>query len=164
MQVGNEPRRLANQADAASTVNILDLGRPYRQFFLTNNTPNVAAREAGRRDPVAEALARGDIEAPWILEARPDPGGDRHEPGEPELEHDARRLRLEIPGSAQAVKERDPGAAVAWREATRAAFTTYLDRGWFVRECLRTRGGAGEPRRTVYLLEKGSCEPEGLAG
>lgn len=126
------------------------------KWFLRSG--RVLGREVGREDPVAETLADGSVDAPWILEAEERDGVAW--PGGADLALDAPRLRLEIPGSIQSVKARDPEAAVAWRLATREAFTTRLERGWFVRECLRTRG---EPRRTVYLLEKGSCEPDGLA-
>lgn len=47
MPLGGEPRRGPNQADAAATKDTLQLGRPWRRFFLSNNAPNVAALEAG---------------------------------------------------------------------------------------------------------------------
>lgn len=125
------------------------------KWFLRSG--RVVARQAGQADAVAARLADGTLDAPWILEAEEHDGVAW--PGEPDLELDPPRMRLEIPASIQQIKRRDPGAAVAWRQTTRAALTTYLERGCFVRECLRERA---RPARTVYLLEAGTCEPLGV--
>lgn len=125
-------------------------------WFLAS--PRVEARGRGEAGEVGEALARGELRAPWALRVK-DRDAAVPAPGEPALELDAPRLRCQIPRQIQAVKTADPGAAVAWREATRAVFTRYLAAGYFVRECVRTRE---DPPRTVYLLERGSPEPAGL--
>jgi len=115
----------------------------------------VARRAAGERSPVLEALKSGEIDAPWALEA------DGFAPGEPRLDLDADRIRCEIPGDIQGVKARDRGAAIAWRRATRAVFMTYFANGYYARECTRTTAQGSEPR-TVYLLERGRLETDGV--
>ena len=123
------------------------------------DTPRVARRAAGERSTVLEALKTGEIDAPWALEA------DGWSPGEPRLDLIAHRVRCEIPGEIQAVKEHDRSAALAWREATRAVFTTYFANGYYARECARTVAdpAAGSGPRTVYLLERGDLETDGVA-
>ncbi len=120
------------------------------------DSPRVERRAEGERGPVAIAVATDDIDAPWALQV------DGWGPGEPALDLDARRVRCRIPVSVQQVKEADAGAAVAWREATRAVFTGYFERGYFARECVRVAGDAagGEPK-TVYLFEHGDLETDG---
>lgn len=128
----------------------------------------VRARRAGRRAELVGALAAGRLEAPWALRCD-DPEADIPLPvagAGPEADVsatvaalDAERLLVEIPASIQAVKRADAGAAGRWREAVRGAFTTAFEAGLFARECVRT---TTSPRRTVYLLERGSPEPAGL--
>jgi predicted GNAT superfamily acetyltransferase len=115
----------------------------------------VARRAEGKRGAVAEALAVGTIEAPWALQA------DGWGPGPTDLELDAQRVRCQIPTSVQQVKAHQPGAAVAWREATRAVFTTYFERGYFARECAHGPASAGGEAKTVYLFERGDLETDG---
>lgn len=121
------------------------------------SSPRVARRAAGERGDVVRALKGDEIDAPWALQA------DDWGPGEPALDIDAPRLRCEIPVSVQQVKEHQPGAAVAWREATRAVFTTYFGRGYFARECVHIAGAEAEGGgRTVYLFERGDLETDGV--
>ena len=120
------------------------------------DSPRVQARAVGEPGARAEALAAGDVDAPWALEAA------GIAPGTPELDLDAPRVRCEIPGSVQAVKAEDPGASVRWREATRAVFTTYLEKGYFVLECVRMDPEPDGRRRTVYLFERGEMEADGM--
>jgi predicted GNAT superfamily acetyltransferase len=119
-------------------------------------SPRVAQRAEGQRGAIATALAGGDIDAPWALQA------DGWGPGEPALDLDAHRVRCRIPVSVQQVKDHDRDAAVAWRDATRAVFTGYFDRGYFARECVHVRGEeSGGEARTVYLFEHGDLETDG---
>ena len=120
------------------------------------DSPRVAARQEERRSELFESLVAGDVDAPWVLQA------DGWAPGEPNLDLDARRLRCEIPGSVQEVKEHDHGIATAWREATRAVFTGYLAKGYFARECARTRLDDRGESKTVYLFERGELEVDGV--
>jgi predicted GNAT superfamily acetyltransferase len=55
----------------------------------------------------------------------------------PDLALDAPRLRLAIPAAIQAMKESDPALGAEWRQHTRAAFETYLRRGYIVEELVR---------------------------
>ncbi len=119
-------------------------------------SPRVERRAAGEVDEVAAALGAGGIDAPWALQA------DGWGPGEPVLDLDAPRVRCEIPVSVQDVKAHDRGAAVAWRDATRALFSGYFKRGYYARECAHRRGdGGAEGPKTVYLFEHGDLEADG---
>lgn len=73
-------------------------------------------------------------------------GGDHPVPGTPELGVEAAELLVAIPADVSSLMSESMGLAVRWREATRAVFTHYLERGWEVRELLR----AGET--SDYLL------------
>lgn len=55
-------------------------------------------------------------------------------------------LRVPIPASIQELRDRDPGAAGAWREATRAILNPAVQGGWEVRELVR------EHEVSYYLL------------
>jgi predicted GNAT superfamily acetyltransferase len=59
---------------------------------------------------------------------------------------------IEIPHDATALKQRDPEAAVAWREATRAAFLKAIEAGFTVEDFLK-RDKKGLPR-WFYLLTR----------
>ena len=49
-----------------------------------------------------------------------------------------RQYLIEIPYDATALKQRDPETAVAWREATRAAFLKAIDAGFTVEDFLKS--------------------------
>lgn len=55
-------------------------------------------------------------------------------------------LRVPIPASVQKVRDHDPGAAAAWRDATRAILHPAIRQGWEARELVR----AGEV--SYYVL------------
>lgn len=76
---------------------------------------------------------------------------------DPDLELDARRLRLAIPVDIQALKERSTELAADWRRKTRAAFEAYLARGYVAAELVR------EANRSSYLLVRGMPMPARLA-
>lgn len=140
------------------TTSKLHAGTPTDRLTLKwmIESPRVAQRAEGRRGAIATSLAAGDIDAPWALQA------DGWGPGDPALGVDAHRVRCRIPVSVQQVKDHDRGAAVAWREATRAVFTGYFARGYFVRECVHVRAQeSGGEAETVYLLEHGDLETDG---
>ena len=59
---------------------------------------------------------------------------------------------IEIPYDATALKQRDPDTAIAWREATRAAFLKAIDAGFMVKDFLK-RDDKVTPR-WFYLLSR----------
>jgi chorismate synthase len=71
-------------------------------------------------------------------------------PGDPALDLDAPRVRVAIPADISGLMARSMDLAVAWREATRAALTHYLDRGYEVQELVRCG------RVSEYLLSRES--------
>ena len=78
-----------------------------------------------------------------------------NEAGQPRRADFAARLAddscmIEIPHDITALKQRDPQAAVVWREATRAAFLAAIEAGFVVEDFLRA-DTEGEPR-WFYLL------------
>jgi len=78
-----------------------------------------------------------------------------NEAGQPRLQDFAARLAydscmIEIPHDITALKQRDPQAAVTWREATRAAFLAAIEAGFVVEDFLRA--GDEGATRWFYLL------------
>jgi predicted GNAT superfamily acetyltransferase len=106
----------------------------------------VARRVAGQeRGPEAEDVGAGAVAlAPRYSDA------SIPEPGEPDLGLDGPDVRVAVPSDISEVMATSMDLAVAWREATRAALTHYMDRGYEVREFLR-----GEPT-SHYLLTPGT--------
>ena len=64
------------------------------------------------------------------------------------------RCTIEIPHNINALKERDPQAGTAWRNATREAFLGAIDAGFEVTSFLRV--GSSPNPRWFYLLTRGS--------
>ncbi|MCI0489608.1 MAG: GNAT family N-acetyltransferase [Blastocatellia bacterium] len=62
------------------------------------------------------------------------------------------RCLIEIPQKISSVKERDPAAAIAWREATRAAFLTALEQGFTIEDFFQVKEESGP--RCFYLLTR----------
>jgi len=131
--------------------------RLHLKWYLSSQ--RVEAHAAGDRGRTAASLAVGEVDAPWVLEG--EGAGANMRPDVLHLDLDAPRLRCEIPPSIQDIRAADLGLAIAWREVTRELFTSYFEAGYFVRECVRTHE---DPPRTIYLLEKGTIEPNGLEG
>jgi predicted GNAT superfamily acetyltransferase len=69
-------------------------------------------------------------------------------PGDLVLDLDAPRVRVAIPADISNLMARSTDLAVAWREATRAALTHYLDRGYEAQELVRCG------RTSEYLLSR----------
>ena len=61
----------------------------------------------------------------------------------------AAAVRVAVPADIHLVRQRSPAAARRWRESTRHAITSYLDRGYAVAAFLRSPGGGGH-----YLLRR----------
>ena len=81
----------------------------------------------------------------------------RNRDGMPELADLAGKLSedrclIEIPQKIASVKERDPAIAIAWREATRAAFLSALEQGFTVEDFFLS--GERPDYRCFYLLIK----------
>jgi predicted GNAT superfamily acetyltransferase len=63
--------------------------------------------------------------------------GDRPQLADMSSPLSERQYLIEIPYDATALKQRDPETAVAWREATRAAFLKAIDAGFTVEDFLK---------------------------
>lgn len=113
----------------------------------------VRSRREGRAGALAASVATDPTGYPAALAALP---GEVPRPGEVDTSLTAAHLLCEVPADIQRVKREDPAAALAWRLATRELMTHYLNDGYFVRECVRTRE---TPSRTVYVLERGTPGP-----
>lgn len=108
------------------------------------DSPRVVQRlEQG---PTREANVSSDI--PAALDVRLD--RVLPEPDEVRLDLDGGRVTVAIPEDISEIMAESIELALAWREATRAAFLHYLERGYEVREVLK-----GE-RATRYVLLRGS--------
>jgi len=55
-------------------------------------------------------------------------------PGEPELAREEPVLAVSIPADIQGLRADSLDSAVAWRSATRMVFTSYLAKGYEIRE------------------------------
>ena len=62
------------------------------------------------------------------------------------------RQLIEIPRDITSIKQRDPDAGRAWREATRKAFLVSLESGFTVQDFLRANEEGGQ--RCFYLLAR----------
>ena len=70
----------------------------------------------------------------------------------PSVELDGSPGVIEIPERIGALQREDPAAAIAWREATRAAFVDAFAAGYVVNDFLRT--GKNGHRVGGYLLSR----------
>ena len=95
------------------------------------DTDRVARRVAGDHGPDLEVVN----DAVPVMEVHMD--GDLPRPAEPNLELRSSPLLLPIPKSIQDIKSHSADVATQWRNATRAALSAYLDRGYEVRELYR---------------------------
>jgi len=71
---------------------------------------------------------------------------------EANLRAEADLLRVEIPADIQSIKTSQPNRALQWREATREAFTHYLNHGYEVDGFYRT----ADSERCFYVLPRTS--------
>ena len=87
----------------------------------------------------------GDERGPTLAEAGDGPtalaervaGASVPEPAEPDLGLESHDVRVAVPSDISEIMATSMELAVAWREATRAALTHYLARGYEAREFLR---------------------------
>lgn len=105
------------------------------------DSPRVLARTAadGAEDFSSARLA------PAVVDRDPE---SPQSPATPDLSRSELRLRIVVPPDIGRLIDDDPPLARAWRDATRAAFTHYLARGWAVREFVR------DPDAPSYLLQQ----------
>lgn len=96
--------------------------------------------DGAERPPTAADLAGVPLVNPTSGEA------DAITSEPPDLSLTSARVRIAVPTEIQALKARAPDLAADWRAKTRAAFSTYLDRGYSAVEVVR------EGERTCYLL------------
>jgi predicted GNAT superfamily acetyltransferase len=102
--------------------------------IATAGAPRV--RDASIADsPIVNPARAGE---PWPL------------PGTPDLALDARRVLVEIPEGFSEMQRRDPALALEWRLSTRAAFQSFLGRGYRAVDFFR----APESKRGRYLLAR----------
>lgn len=92
----------------------------------------VARRFAGERE-ASDVAASAPIVNPWRAEQQIIIAGE----ADLELTHPA--IRIAIPADIQDLKARAPDAAREWRHTTRAAFETYLGRGYTATGVVRAR-------------------------
>ncbi|MBI2222768.1 MAG: hypothetical protein HYU53_16370 [Acidobacteria bacterium] len=85
----------------------------------------------------------GALEAPAVLRV-----GEALKPSSVDTSCSERRIALEIPVRFSEIQAGDPGLALAWRLASRCAFTTYFARGYRAVEFFLER----EKGRGKYLL------------
>lgn len=97
--------------------------------------------EEGERGPLAAEMAS----VPAALEEM-DPAEALPRPGTPVLGLAAPTVRVAVPSGISELMSLSMKHAVAWREATRATLSHYLDEGYEVRELLRGK------RTSDYLL------------
>lgn len=104
------------------------------------DAPHVVRRLEGGAWQMREA---GSFDAPCVLSI-----GERIRPSEVDTSFGDRRLAVEIPVGFSEMQASDPGLALAWRLATRRAFTAYFARGYRAVDFFLER----ERRRGRYLL------------
>ena len=109
----------------------------------------LAAPRAERRvSGVERGLELADVSHDPVALGADESSDELVRPGDPVLDLDAPRVRVAIPADISNLMARSTDLAVAWREATRAALTHYLDRGYEVQELVRCG------RTSEYLLSR----------
>ncbi len=107
-------------------------------------TPRVERRVSGAE----RGLDSADVSHDALALGADESSHELVRPGDPVLDLDAPRVRVAIPADISHLMARSTDLAVAWREATRAALTHYLDRGYEVQELVRC------DRTSEYLLSR----------
>jgi predicted GNAT superfamily acetyltransferase len=116
--------------------------RLWVEWFLRSH--RVAARVQARQEEIdLDHLAR-------LIQV----GNNGEAVSRPTVELDGRPGVIEIPERIGLLQRENPAAAVAWREATRAAFVDAFAAGYVVNDFLRT--GQNGRRVGGYLLSRGS--------
>ncbi len=111
-------------------------------------SPRVEGRLDGTRPgPTRDALAH----CPAAVDRAEAGSAHRPRPTDPRLGLDHPRLRVVVPPDIGALMDDDPVLALGWRQATRAALSHYLARGWTAREFVR------DPHAPAYILVRDSA-------
>ena len=108
----------------------LDSERVIERLVKGRSGPEVGADEGAMR--VFDVKSEGGLDLP----------------GEPDLTLEASRLLVPVPTSIQMIKDVSLDVASRWRQVTRAALSTYLERGYEARELYR------RPVGSEYLLSR----------
>lgn len=123
------------------------------------DTPHVLGRLATAESSTAfgPLVSAESLDTPYLLRMADDgspltPPSPRGKPGALWAGRGLGRLRIEIPASIQALKATDPTRALAWRLATRAAFTDALARGYLIADYRAPR--FHRPECGCYLLSQ----------
>ncbi len=115
------------------------------------DTPHVLGRLATAESSAlfGPLVSAESLDAPSLLrmadDGMPEKSPSPHFP-------ESTRLRIEIPAGIQAIKSADPPRALAWRLATRAAFTAAIAHGYLVTDYRAPR--FHRPECGCYLLSE----------
>ena len=107
----------------------------------------LALRSGARGIPLV-ARASTVADAPSAIDPRP--SGAWLEPGGVKTDLDARRILVPVPPNFGELQRQARDLALAWRQASRAAFMSYFARGYRVVDFLRNRAEGGG----AYLLSR----------
>jgi predicted GNAT superfamily acetyltransferase len=125
-------------------LNIHKLGAVSRQYFERIYTTSSNPRDAGL--PVDRLWVEWNLDAPAAV--RPQEGrtaevvlSAKHDkPAQADLTSTAASVIIQIPSSIDAVREQGMDNLLAWRNATREAFTHYFAQGYVVCDFVRDTG------------------------
>lgn len=122
---------------------------------------HVASPHVARRIEAAVLVARDASvgAAPPVIATRP-AGAFRGPDGEPDLDCDDARIRVEFPAGFGRMLVEAPELALAWRHTARGVFHTYFARGYRVVDVDAGRG----VERPSYLLARREPMPAGPGG
>lgn len=134
----------------------LHAGSPTDRFIASwhVSSPHVVRR----LEPGALVARDAGVGAAPSLLATIEAGPFRAPDGEPDLDRDEPRLRMEFPAGFGRMLGDAPGLALAWRHATRRVFHTYFARGYRV---VDADAGRGLDRPSYLLARREPVAPLG---
>lgn len=104
------------------------------------------------RDELNRGTESDRLEVDWWLR---EPRVDAMMRGQPQAPPAGQVLRIDVPADITTLRRRDPGAAAAWRHATRRQFLDAFSAGYVAVDVERL------PDRSAYLLVRGA-DPSGV--
>jgi predicted GNAT superfamily acetyltransferase len=136
----------------------LHAGSPTDRFIASWH---IASPHVARRLEAAALVARDASvgAAPSVLATRA-AGAFRAPDGEPDLDRDDARIRVEFPAGFARMQMEAAELALAWRHAARRVFHTYFARGYRVVDADAGRG----IERPTYLLARRDAMPPPASG